>query len=443
MKLWQKDTPLDRKIEDFTVGNDPLYDLELAEYDVFVNLAHARMLTEVGLLDGEEGKRLKQALVQIHASIKAGKFLIEPGIEDVHSQLEKLLTEATGEAGKKIHTARSRNDQVLADLKLYFRERLAGMGDQVVALFRQSMQQAERYQHIFMPGYTHLQVAMPSSFGLWFSAYAENLIDDLQWIQQAFRLINQNPLGSAAGYGSSFPVNRKLTTELLGFERLHINSIHAQMQRGKSEMIGSMAIASLAHTLNKWAYDICLYNGQNFAFFNLPVSMTTGSSIMPHKKNPDVFELIRAKTNQLITVPQQVLQLIQNLPAGYHRDFQLLKEMIFPAFDTIQKVLDLMIYAVGAIEVNENLSEDERYRLAYSVDAVNQLVMQGMSFRDAYHQVGQAVRSGKFQKPEAMQTTHLGSVDHPGLNEIEAKMKEVQNELNMHVPRAIMQSLLD
>ena len=443
MKLWQKDTPLDARIEDFTVGDDPIYDLELAEYDVFVNLAHAQMLAQTGLLTHQEYASLKEGLISIHRSLLQGTFKIEPGIEDVHSQIEKLLTEQTGDAGKKIHTARSRNDQVLTDLKLYFREQLANTGDQIKALFEQSIGQAERYQDVFMPGYTHLQVAMPSSFGQWFGSYAENLIDDLQLVQQVFRIINQNPLGSAAGYGSSFPIDRELTTRLLGFDRLDINSIHAQIQRGKSELLCGMALASLAHTLNKWAYDICLYNGQNFGFFTLPVSMTTGSSIMPHKKNPDVFELIRAKTNKLVTIPQQVLQLIQNLPAGYHRDFQLLKEIIFPAFQTMNKILDLMIFAVGSIEVKEGLDEDERYLLAYSVDAVNQLVTQGVSFRDAYHQVGQQVRSGQFRKPANLKTTHLGSIHRPAFGKIQEKMKQVAEEVDMHKPREILQQLLD
>lgn len=443
MKLWQKDTPLDARIEDFTVGDDPIFDLELAVYDVFVNLAHAQMLAQTGLLTQKEFADLKAGLVAIHKQISEGAFVIEPGIEDVHSQIEKLLTEQAGEAGKKIHTARSRNDQVLTDLKLFFREQLANTGEQIKTLFEQSIAQAERYADVFMPGYTHLQVAMPSSFGQWFGAYSENLIDDLQLIQQVFRIINQNPLGSAAGYGSSFPIDRELTTRLLGFDRLDINSIHAQLQRGKSELLCGMALASLAQTLNKWSYDICLYNGQNFGFFTLPVSMTTGSSIMPHKKNPDVFELIRAKTNKLVTIPQQILQLIQNLPAGYHRDFQLLKEIIFPAFHTMQKILDLMIYAVGSIEVKADLSEDARYLLAYSVDAVNQLVTQGISFREAYHQIGQQVRSGQFRKPENLRTTHLGSVDHPGFDKIREKMKVITTEVDMHKPAEILKQLLD
>lgn len=409
-KLWEKDTVVDAAIERFTIGRDPEMDLFLAKYDVLGSMAHITMLEQINLLTKAELDRLLIELKAIYLTIEAGTFTIEPGVEDVHSQVELLLTRRLGNIGKKIHSGRSRNDQVLLDMKLYTRSAIKDIHDAVSALIDVLVEQSERYKDVLMPGYTHLQVAMPSSFGLWFGAYAESLVDDLLLLQAAYRLCNRNPLGSAAGYGSSFPLKRQLTTDLLGFDGLNYNVVYAQMGRGKMERNVAFALSSIASTLSRLAYDACLYTSQNFGFIKLPDAFTTGSSIMPHKKNPDVFELTRAKCNKLQILPFQINSVINNLPSGYFRDFQLVKELFIPAFGELADCLDMTRAIMTSVEVNHHILDDEKYQYLYSVEVVNKLVLEGVPFRDAYKQVGQAIEQGSFKPDKHLQHSHEGSL---------------------------------
>ena len=409
-KLWEKSVQVDRDVERFTVGKDREMDLYLAPFDILGSLAHISMLQSIGLLTEEELKQLTEELRNIYRDTETGKFLIEEGVEDVHSQVELLLTRKLGDIGKKIHSGRSRNDQVLVDLKLFTRSRLQNIVKKTEKLFDTLIAQSEKYKQVLMPGYTHLQVAMPSSFGLWFAAYAESLADDLIVMQAAYRVCNRNPLGSAAGYGSSFPLNRTQTTDSLGFETMDYNVVYAQMGRGKTERIVASAIASIAATLAKLAFDACLYNSQNFAFIKLPDAFTTGSSIMPHKKNPDVFELTRAKCNKLQALPYQITLIANNLPSGYFRDLQIIKELFLPSFDELEECLDMVDLMISQIAVNEHILDDKRYDYMFSVEEVNRRVQTGTPFRDAYKQVGLEIEAGKFSPDKHIRHTHEGSI---------------------------------
>lgn len=409
-KLWEKSVQVDRDVERFTVGKDREMDLYLAPFDILGSLAHISMLQSIGLLTAEELKQLTEELRNIYRDTETGKFLIEEGVEDVHSQVELLLTRKLGDIGKKIHSGRSRNDQVLVDLKLFTRSRLQNIVKKTEKLFDTLIAQSEKYKQVLMPGYTHLQVAMPSSFGLWFAAYAESLADDLIVMQAAYRVCNRNPLGSAAGYGSSFPLNRTQTTDSLGFETMDYNVVYAQMGRGKTERIVASAIASIAATLAKLAFDACLYNSQNFAFIKLPDAFTTGSSIMPHKKNPDVFELTRAKCNKLQALPYQITLIANNLPSGYFRDLQVIKELFLPSFDELEECLDMVDLMISQIAVNEHILDDKRYDYMFSVEEVNRRVQTGTPFRDAYKQVGLEIEAGKFSPDKHIHHTHEGSI---------------------------------
>ena len=393
-KLWEKNTEVNQEIEKFTVGRDRELDLYLARYDVLGSMAHITMLESIGLLGKDEQPVLLEELRRIHADIEAGRFIIEEGVEDVHSQVELLLTRKLGDVGKKIHSGRSRNDQVLVDLKLFTRAQLQDIAEEVRVLFEELQAQSERYKGVLMPGYTHLQVAMPSSFGLWFGAYAESLVDDLLFLQAAYKMTNRNPLGSAAGYGSSFPLNRTLTTELLGFDSMNYNVVYAQMGRGKMERNVAFALAGIAGTLSKLAFDACLFNSQNFGFVKLPDNCTTGSSIMPHKKNPDVFELTRAKCNKIQALPQQIILIMNNLPCGYFRDLQIIKEVFLPAFEELKDCLRMAAYIINKIQVNEHILDDPKYDNMFSVEEVNRLATGGMPFRDAYKKVGLDIEAG-------------------------------------------------
>ena len=425
LKLWQKEnTVTSEKIERFTVGRDREMDLFLAEFDVLGNLAHAKMLETIGLLTADDLTALKAELHSIYDQIQKGNFTIEDGVEDVHSQVELMLTRKLGDVGKKIHSGRSRNDQVLVDMKLYTRDRLFQVVQATEKLFSVLISQSEKHKNDLLPGYTHLQIAMPSSFGLWFGAYAEALIDDVVQLNAAYRLANRNPLGSGAGYGSSFPLNRTLTTELLGFEGMHHNVVYAQMSRGRTEQAALTAIASLAATVSRLAMDVCLYNSQNFSFIVLPDDLTTGSSIMPHKKNPDVAELLRAKTNRMKALPMEVTLVLSNLPSGYHRDMQLLKEILMPAFDEILDCLDVATFMLENIRVKENLLVDAKYDLLFSVERVNELVINGVPFRDAYRQVGAEIGDGSYTAPRELKHTHEGSIGNLQNDLIKARMDQ-------------------
>lgn len=425
MKLWQKDYTVHADIEAFTVGRDREMDLYLAKYDVLGSLAHIKMLESIGLLTSEELQQLIPALQEIYKKAEQGDFVIEEGVEDVHSQVELLLTRELGDVGKKIHSGRSRNDQVLVDLRLFFRGEIQAVAALTQDLFEQLMELAETHKGTLLPGYTHLQVAMVSSFGLWFSAYAESLTDDLQLLQSVYKIINQNPLGSAAGYGSSFPLNRRMTTDLLGFEDLNYNVVHAQMGRGKSELFLAFAMAGLGSTLGKLAMDITLYINQNFGFIRFPDELTTGSSIMPHKKNPDVFELIRARCNQLQSLPAQVSQLTGALPSGYHRDFQLLKEQIFPAIESLKSCLRIATFALSQITTKTDIIQDDKYLYLFSVEEVNKLVLEGVPFRDAYKIVGESIHKGDFHPDKTVAHTHEGSIGNLCLPDIRTKLERV------------------
>ena len=425
MKLWQKEnTVTSEKIERFTVGRDREMDLHLAEFDVLGNMAHAIMLETIGLLTADDLKALTKELKHIYEKVKNGEFVIEDGVEDVHSQVELLLTRKLGDTGKKIHSGRSRNDQVLVDMKLYTRARLFDVANATEKLFNVLAAKSEEHKNDLLPGYTHLQIAMPSSFGLWFGAYAEALIDDIIQINAAYRLANRNPLGSGAGYGSSFPLNRQLTTELLGFEGMHHNVVYAQMSRGRTEQAALTAISSLAATVSRLAMDVCLYNSQNFGFIVLPDDLTTGSSIMPHKKNPDVAELLRAKTNRMKALPMEVTMVLSNLPSGYHRDMQLLKEILMPTFDEILDCLDIAAFMLENMKVKSDLLKDPKYDLLFSVERVNELVINGVPFRDAYRQVGSEIGDGSYIAPRDLKHTHEGSIGNLQTAEISARMQK-------------------
>ena len=425
MKLWDKGYEINREIERFTVGRDREMDLYLAEADVLGSMAHITMLESIGLLTADELKALLSELRHIHTEIRNGDFRIEEGIEDVHSQVELMLTRRLGDMGKKIHSGRSRNDQVLLDLKLFTRRQLKMVAEDVRTLFDHLQTQSERYRDVLMPGYTHLQVAMPSSFGLWFGAYAESLVDDLMFLQAAYRMTNRNPLGSAAGYGSSFPLRRQMTTDLLGFDSMDYNVVYAQMGRGKTERNVAFALASIAGTISKLAYDACLFNSQNFGFVRLPKECTTGSSIMPHKKNPDVFELTRARCNKLQALPGQIMLIMNNLPSGYFRDLQIIKEVFLPAFDELRDCLRMTSYIVERIEVNRQILSDPRYDLMFSVEEVNRLATEGMPFRDAYKKVGMDIEAGHFTPHKEVHHTHEGSIGNLCTKEISALMNDV------------------
>ena len=427
-KLWSKEgTSTSALIERFTVGRDKDFDVLLAEYDVLGSLAHTEMLESVGLLSKEDLALIQNGLQQILAEIRAGSFRIEKDVEDVHSQVEGLLTDRIGEAGKKIHSGRSRNDQVAVDIKLYLRARVLAIRDEVRELFDQLIGLSGKYKDKLLPGYTHLQIAMPSSFGLWFGAYAESLIDDLELLAAAWQVTNKNPLGSGAGYGSSFPLDREMTTRLLNFRTLNYNSVYAQMSRGKTEKIVAMALASVAATVGRLAMDCCLFINQNFGFISFPSELTTGSSIMPHKKNPDVFELIRAKCNRIQSTPNELTLLIDNLPSGYHRDLQLTKEILFPAIEEGLSCLQMTRLMLDHIEIRDHILEDEKYRYLFSVEAVNQLVNQGIPFREAYRQIGNAIDKGefKFDYRQQLHHTHEGSIGNLSNDKIAAEMEKV------------------
>ncbi len=425
MKLWQKEgVSTAEQIDRFTVGRDREMDLSLAPFDVQGNLAHAQMLETIGLLTSDELDQLTAELKGIYAQIGQGQFVIEDGVEDVHSQVELMLTRTLGDVGKKIHSGRSRNDQVLVDLKLFTRDRLWQVAQAVERVFGQLISRSEQHKADLLPGYTHLQIAMPSSFGLWFGAYAEALSDDMLTLQTAYRFANRNPLGSGAGYGSSFPLNRTLTTELLGFEGMHVNVVYAQMSRGKTEQTALTALAALAATIGRMAMDICLYNSQNFGFLILPDALTTGSSIMPHKKNPDVAELLRAKSNRLKALPMEVTLVLSNLPSGYHRDMQLLKEILMPAFDEILDCLSITEFMLEHLQVKPSLLDDPKYDLLFSVERVNELVLQGVPFREAYRTVGKEIAEHTYERPEQLNHTHEGSIGNLGTDLIVAQMKQ-------------------
>jgi len=428
-KLWQKNNKVSDLVEKFTIGNDQAMDMYLASYDVLGSIAHTTMLAEVGLLTAAEQATIKKALVAIYEKIQVGNFSLDPGVEDIHSQVEILLTASLGDAGKKIHSARSRNDQVLVDIKLFLRAELMNLTASVQSLFKTLQEKSEAHKNDLLPGYTHLQLAMPSSFGLWLGAYAESLVDDITVLQAAYKVVNKNPLGSAAGYGSSFPINRTRTTELLGFESLNYNVVYAQMGRGKAERVTAMAIANIADTLSKLSMDACLFMNQNFGFIQFPEALTTGSSIMPHKKNPDVFELIRSYCNRIKALPNEIMMMTTNLPSGYHRDLQLLKEHLFPAFAQLNNCMEMASLMIQNMEVKKDILEDAKYQYLFSVEEVNKLVLTGMPFRDAYKQVGAAIESGKFTYSAELAHTHEGSIGNLGTAIIAEKMSSVVAEM--------------
>lgn len=433
MKLWQKDnTATTQLIETFTVGRDKEFDILLAKFDAMGSIAHVKMLAEVGLMTAEESEQAVSGLENILEEINEGKFRIEEGMEDIHSQIEWLLTQRIGEAGKKIHSGRSRNDQVAVDLKLFLREEINQIKQDTKALFDLLIEQSEKYKDQLLPGYTHLQIAMPSSFGLWFGAYAESLVDDMEMLAAAYAVTNKNPLGSGAGYGSSFPLNRTMTTELLQFRTLNWNAVYAQMSRGKTEKLVGMGISSIAATVARLAMDCCLYINQNFGFISFPSELTTGSSIMPHKKNPDVFELIRAKCNRIQSVPNELALMMNNLPSGYHRDMQLTKEILFPALEELKACLQLTMLMLENIQVSEQILEDKKYQYLFSVEAVNELVNKGIPFREAYKQVGNQIESGQFNYDYKKQLnhTHEGSLGNLCNDAIQTEMDHVLEKFN-------------
>jgi argininosuccinate lyase len=442
MKLWQKDKAASAEVEKFTVGNDKDLDIYLASFDVLGSLAHIKMLESVGLLCKEELQSLETALKEIYKQTQGNDFKLDDGVEDIHSQIELMLTQKLGDVGKKIHSARSRNDQVLVDLKLFLRAEIENIVISTKALFDLLISQSEKYKDDLLPGYTHLQLAMPSSFGLWFGAYAESLVDDLITLEAAYRVVNKNPLGSAAGYGSSFPINRKMTTELLGFDDLNYNVVYAQMGRGKTERIVASALANVAATLSKLSMDACLYLNQNFAFISFPDELTTGSSIMPHKKNPDVFELIRSHCNRIQALPNEIMLMTTNLPSGYHRDLQLIKEHIIPAFKNLNDCLQMAGLMLSNIQINKDLLKDEKYKFLFSVEEVNKLVLQGIPFRDAYKQVGATIEAGKFSHTEVVKHLHEGSIGNLCNTEIQQMMADITQKFNFNKVKIALQQLL-
>ena len=442
MKIWQKNIDVNKSIETFTVGQDRELDLQMAAFDVLGSLAHVEMLESIGLLSRDELQRIQVELKNIYAEIEAGKFVIEEAVEDVHSQVEWLLTQRIGEAGKKIHSGRSRNDQVLVDLKLFFRDRIEEMVNNTEALFRQLISLSNTHKDKLLPGYTHLQIAMPSSFGLWFGAYAESLVDDLELMLAAWKICNKNPLGSAAGYGSSFPLNRTMTTELLGFERLNYNVVYSQMGRGKTERILAQAMSAVAATLAKFAMDVCLFINQNFGFISFPAELTTGSSIMPHKKNPDVFELIRSRCNKIQALPNEIAMMTTNLPSGYHRDLQLLKESLFPAMVSLNECLEMATYMLQHIELKDDILSDKKYAYLFSVEVVNALALKGVPFREAYKEVGETIENGTFSPETRINHTHEGSIGNLCNPEIEAMMGEVRAQFSFEKVKSAIAALL-
>lgn len=442
MKLWEKSVQVTDEIDRFTVGHDRELDLYLAPYDVLGSMAHVTMLHSIGLIADNELQPLLSELKKIYNLAREGKFVIEDGIEDVHSQVELMLTRSLGDMGKKIHSGRSRNDQVLVDLKLFTREKLRKVAEAVRQLFTELQKQSERYKSVLMPGYTHLQVAMPSSFGLWLGAYAESLTDDMLFLEAAYRLTNRNPLGSAAGYGSSFPLNRQMTTDLLGFDSMDYNVVYAQMGRGKMERNVAYALASVAGTVAKLAFDACMFNSQNFAFIKLPDECTTGSSIMPHKKNPDVFELIRARMNRLQALPQEMILIMNNLPCGYFRDLQELKEAFLPAFDRLIDCLHMTTYIIERIKVNEHILDDTRYDAMFSVEEVNRLAASGTPFRDAYKKVGLEIEAGQFTPNKDIHHTHEGSIGNLCTERVAALMDSIWQKFQFEKVDAAVDALL-
>jgi argininosuccinate lyase len=442
MKLWQKDKVSLAEVEKFTVGKDREMDLVLASFDVLGNIAHAKMLATVGLLTNEEANTLTKELKLIYKEIEAGNFKMEDTVEDIHSQVEFLLTKKLGDTGKKIHSARSRNDQVLLDLKLFLRSEIEKLVGNTKDLFDLLIQQSEKYKTDLLPGYTHLQLAMPSSFGLWFGAYAESLVDDLVTVQAAYTIVNKNPLGSAAGYGSSFPINRTMTTKLLGFDDLNHNVVYAQMGRGKTERIVASAMANIAATLSKLSMDACLFLNQNFGFISFPDELTTGSSIMPHKKNPDVFELIRSHCNRIQALPNEIMLMTTNLPSGYQRDLQLLKEHIIPAFENLNNCLQMAGLMLNNIEVKKDLLLDKKYKFLFSVEEVNKLVLQGMPFRDAYKKVGMDIEQGNFTYNTNLNHTHEGSIGNLSNDHIQQAMQKVIQKFDFGRVKIALEQLL-
>lgn len=442
MKLWQKGKETAKSVETFTVGKDRELDVEMAAFDVLGSLAHTQMLESIGLLTKADLQIIQKELKAIYREIEVGDFKIDDNVEDIHSQVELLLTQRIGDAGKKIHSGRSRNDQVLVDLKLYFRSQIQRTVENTEALFDQLITLSETHKNKLLPGYTHLQIAMPSSFGLWFGAYAESLADDMELVLAAWKVCNKNPLGSAAGYGSSFPLNRAMTTELLGFESLNYNVVYAQMGRGKTERILAQAMSSVAATLAKMAMDVCLYISQNFGFISFPDELTTGSSIMPHKKNPDVFELIRSRCNKIQALPNEIAMMTTNLPSGYHRDLQLLKENLFPAIQSLNECLEMTVYMFQHITVKDDILKDDKYLYLFSVEAVNNEVLKGVPFREAYKQVGLEIENGQFKAPEKVQHTHEGSIGNLCNKEIEADFKKTVSSFNFNNVQAAIQKLL-
>ena len=443
MKLWQKNIGSTKEVETFTVGKDRELDLYLAPFDVLGSLAHIKMLQTIDLLTADELKVLQQGLKDIYEDIQKGNFVLDDGVEDVHSQVEFILTKKFGDTGKKIHSARSRNDQVLVDLKLFLRSEIQQLVGEIKEFFSLLIEQSEAYKNYLYPGYTHLQLAMPSSFGLWFGAYAESLADDMITLNAAWQIVNKNPLGSAAGYGSSFPINRKLTTELLGFEDLNYNVVYAQMGRGKTERVVSQALANIASTLSRMSMDACLYLNQNFAFITFPDQLTTGSSIMPHKKNPDVFELIRAHCNRIQALPNEIMMMSTNLPSGYHRDFQLLKEHIIPAFENLRACISMAQLMLQNIQVNKDILDDEKYKYLFSVEEMNKLVLQGVPLRDAYKKIAADIESGNFAYNTNVNHTHEGSIgnlQNPAIRQI---MDDVISRFNFDKVNEALQKLLE
>ncbi len=442
-KLWEKETSVVPEIERFTVGQDRELDLLLARYDVLGSIAHSTMLESIGMLSTVEMQALHRELRDIYGIIEEGGFAIEEGVEDVHSQVELMLTRRLGDTGKKIHSGRSRNDQVLVDLKLFTRNALQEICRGVKELFGALIEQSEKHKEVLMPGYTHLQVAMPSSFGLWFGAYAESLADDMLFLQAAYRMCNRNPLGSAAGYGSSFPLNRSMTTELLGFDSMNYNVVYAQMGRGKCEKNIAFALATVAGTLAKMAFDACMFNSQNFGFVRLPAECTTGSSIMPHKKNPDVFELLRAKCNRLQALPNDILLIMNNLPSGYFRDLQIIKELFLPAFGSLKECLEMATYIIRRIEVNKDILDDSRYDAMFSVEEVNRLAAEGMPFRDAYRKVGLDIEAGEFTPRKEIRHTHEGSIGNLCNKEIGTIMENIYSSMDFEKANKAERALLE
>lgn len=430
MKLWQKDKDSLKEVSQFTIGNDAELDLFLAPYDVLGSLAHIQMLESIGLLDKSELDVLTKELKIIHSQITNSDFQIEEGVEDIHSQIELMLTRKLGDVGKKIHSGRSRNDQVLVDIKLFLRNEIRSLVEEVKSLFDLLSSLSEKHKDDLLPGYTHLQLAMPSSFGLWFGAYAESLIDDVITLQGAYKVVNKNPLGSAAGYGSSFPLNRKMTTTLLGFADLNYNVVYAQMGRGKTEKIVASAMSNVASTLAKLSMDVCLYLNQNFGFLQFPDELTTGSSIMPHKKNPDVFELIRSRCNALQALPQEIALITTNLPSGYHRDLQMVKEKLFPAFQVLKDCLRMTVLMLSNVEIKKDLLKDEKYKYLFSVEEVNKLVLQGIPFRDAYKQVGGDIEAGNYNYTPTVNHTHEGSIGNLNTSEVKQMMERELAQFN-------------